>query len=146
MSRQCPEQLDALRTHATIESTESSNRIEGVVAAAGRVADLVVRNAQLRDRSEQEIAGYRDALRLVHESHADMGSRKASSFSCTRCSTVISLVRAGAGKARTTRSSSATARVRVRQQPEMLGEVPPEPDDAGICEALPHPQIGGKRT
>lgn len=70
--RQYPEQLDTLRTHASVESTESSNRIEGVVAAPGRVADLVVRNAQPRDRSEQEIAGYRDALRLVHESHADI--------------------------------------------------------------------------
>lgn len=36
------------------------------------MADLVIRNAQPRDRSEQEIAGYRDALALVHESHADM--------------------------------------------------------------------------
>jgi Fic family protein len=71
--RQYPEQLNTLRTHALVESTESSNRIEGVVAAPGRVADLVVRNAQPRDRSEQEIAGYRDALHLVHESNADMG-------------------------------------------------------------------------
>ena len=31
-----------------------------------------------------------------------------------------------------------------RRQPEMLGEVPPEPADAGICEGLPRPQIGGK--
>ena len=71
-TRQFPEQLDTLRTHATIESTESSNRIEGVVAAPGRVADLVVRRTEPRNRSEQEIAGYRDALQLIHESHADM--------------------------------------------------------------------------
>ena len=70
--RQYPEQLDTLRTHAQVESTESSNRIEGMVAAPGRVADLVVRRTQPRDRSEQEIAGYRDALQLIHESHADM--------------------------------------------------------------------------
>jgi amidase len=31
-----------------------------------------------------------------------------------------------------------------RRQPEMLGEVPPEPENAGICEGLPRPQIGGK--
>jgi Fic family protein len=68
--RQFPEQLETLRTHAVIESSESSNRLEGVVAQPGRVADLVVRRAEPRDRSEQEIAGYRDALQLIHESHA----------------------------------------------------------------------------
>lgn len=71
-TRQFPEQLEALRTHAIVESTESSNRIEGVVAAPGRVADLVVHRTEPRSRSEQEIAGYRDALQLIHESHADM--------------------------------------------------------------------------
>jgi Fic family protein len=70
--RQFPEQLDTLRTHAVIESTESSSRIEGVVAPPGRIADLVIRDAEPRNRSEQEIAGYRDALRLIHESHRDM--------------------------------------------------------------------------
>lgn len=70
--RQFPEQLETLRTHAMVESTESSNRIEGVVVAPGRVVELVVRHAQPRDRSEQEIAGYRDALQLIHESHDSM--------------------------------------------------------------------------
>jgi Fic family protein len=70
--RQYPEQLNTLRTHAQVESTESSNRIEGIVAAPGRVRDLVVHHTQPRNRSEQEIAGYRDALQLIHESHVDM--------------------------------------------------------------------------
>jgi Fic family protein len=70
--RQFPEQLETLRTHAVVESTESSNRIEGVVAPAGRVVDLVVHRTEPRNRSEQEIAGYRDALQLIHESQADM--------------------------------------------------------------------------
>lgn len=70
--RQFPEQLETLRSRATVESTESSNRIEGVVAAPGRIEALVVRSAEPRDRSEQEIAGYRDALQLIHESHAAM--------------------------------------------------------------------------
>ena len=69
---QYPEQLEQLRTHAMVESTESSSRIEGVVAAPWRVEDLVVRHTAPRDRSEQEIAGYRDALQLIHESHAHM--------------------------------------------------------------------------
>lgn len=68
--RQFPEQLDTLRTHAVVESAESSSRIEGIVARPGRVADLVVHGTEPRNRSEQEIAGYRDALQLIHESHA----------------------------------------------------------------------------
>ena len=43
-----------------------------MVAAPGRVAELVVRRTEPRTRSEQEIAGYRDALQLIHESHADI--------------------------------------------------------------------------
>src|ERR671921_487422 len=65
--RQHPERLDTLRAHAVIESTESSNRIEGVVVSGGRLADLVVRRAEPQNRSEQEIAGYRDALQLIHQ-------------------------------------------------------------------------------
>jgi Fic family protein len=68
--RQYPEQLDTLRTHALIESAESSNRIEGVVAGPGRVAELVIKRTEPRSRSEQEIAGYRDALQLIHQTHA----------------------------------------------------------------------------
>ncbi len=55
-----------------IESTESSNRIEGVVAPHRRIEALVLKSAAPRDRSEQEIAGYRDALNLIHESARDM--------------------------------------------------------------------------
>lgn len=69
---QTPEPLEALRSVAIIESTESSNRIEGVVAPAGRLRDIVLHATAPRDRSEQEIAGYRDVLQLVHESYADM--------------------------------------------------------------------------
>jgi len=69
---QAPEPLEALRRHAIVESTESSNRIEGVVAGRGRVKALVLKAASPHNRSEQEIAGYRDALRLIHESHANM--------------------------------------------------------------------------
>lgn len=69
---QIPEQLEVLRHAAAVESSESSNRIEGVVAAPGRVEAIVLKAAAPRDRSEQEIAGYRDALQLIHESHAHM--------------------------------------------------------------------------
>ena len=70
--RQTPEILEGLRTAAVVESSESSNRIEGVVAPLVRIEALVLRNSIPWNRSEQEIAGYRDALNLIHESHADM--------------------------------------------------------------------------
>ena len=70
--RQTPELLAALRNAAVIESTESSNRIEGVVAPHRRIEALVLKSAAPLDRSEQEIAGYRDALNLIHESARDM--------------------------------------------------------------------------
>lgn len=70
--RQTPQVLEGLRQAAVVESSESSNRIEGVVAAPGRVEALVLKSSTPRDRSEQEIAGYRDALNLIHESGKEM--------------------------------------------------------------------------
>ncbi len=67
-----PETLKGLRQIAMVESTESSNRLEGVVVAPSRLKSLVIRNAPPKSRSEQEIAGYRDALALIHESAAHM--------------------------------------------------------------------------
>ena len=70
--RQAPEALQALREAAIIESAESSNRIEGVTAPRERIEALIKRPAVPRDRSEEEIAGYRDALNLIHESALEM--------------------------------------------------------------------------
>lgn len=64
--RQSPQLLSALREIARVRSIESSNRIEGVTAATGRVAELAADRATPRDRPEQEIAGYRDVLTTVH--------------------------------------------------------------------------------
>ncbi len=64
--------LEALRAHAVISSTESSNRIEGVVAPIGRIRNLVVDRDRPENRAEQEIAGYRDVLNTIHQHHADM--------------------------------------------------------------------------
>ncbi len=69
---QSPEVLSDLRQVAAIESTESSNRLEGVVVAAHRLKSLVLKNATPKSRSEQEVAGYRDALGLTHESGEQM--------------------------------------------------------------------------
>lgn len=57
-----PEALKGLRQIAVVESTESSNRLEGVVVAPSRLKSLAIRNVTPKSRSEQEIAGYRDVL------------------------------------------------------------------------------------
>ncbi len=71
-ARQRPEVLETLRTAAVIESSESSNRLEGIVAPKSRIEALVLKDTRPRNRSEQEIAGYRDALNLLHQSARDM--------------------------------------------------------------------------
>jgi Fic family protein len=65
-SRQSPQVLKALREHALIESAVSSNRIEGVEVDQSRVATLLFGQSALRDRNEEEVRGYRDALSLIH--------------------------------------------------------------------------------
>lgn len=72
LRQRSPETLELLKTTAVIESTESSNRLEGVTASHERIEALVQRPTAPANRSEQEIAGYRDALNLVHESARDM--------------------------------------------------------------------------
>lgn len=67
-----PEVLRTMRRIAQVESAESSNRIEGIEAPRRRIQGLVVEGTAPRNRSEQEIAGYRDALALVHESAEHM--------------------------------------------------------------------------
>lgn len=71
-TRQSPQRLKALREHAMIESAISSNRIEGVQIEPARAKTVVLGNPALRDRNEEEVAGYRDALRLIHESSAEL--------------------------------------------------------------------------
>ncbi|MFJ2365722.1 Fic family protein [Pseudomonas sp. NPDC087697] len=69
---QSPEILRDLKQLAVIESAESSNRLEGVVVAPGRLKSLIIKNAEPKSRSEQEVAGYRDALSLIHEAAEGM--------------------------------------------------------------------------
>jgi Fic family protein len=70
--QQAPETLSRLRQIAIIESAESSNRLEGVTVSPARLEPLILRRTDPRNRSEQELAGYRDALALIHESASDM--------------------------------------------------------------------------
>jgi Fic family protein len=67
-----PEILEALELNALIESSESSNRMEGICAPRERIEALAAHGEEPRDRSEEEIAGYIEALRLIHESAGHM--------------------------------------------------------------------------
>ncbi|NGX54641.1 MAG: hypothetical protein KR126chlam2_00256 [Chlamydiae bacterium] len=69
---QSPETLKTLQQTAVVESTESSNRLEGIIAPHKRIADLVLKDTAPKNRSEEEIAGYRDALSLLHQSAKDI--------------------------------------------------------------------------
>ena len=71
-TRQASQRLKALREHALIESTVSSNRIEGVTVETRRVRELMFGTPLLRDRDEEEVRGYRDALALIHEHGAKL--------------------------------------------------------------------------
>ena len=70
--KQKSEVLEGLQMVAAIESTDSSNRLEGIVAPQARIKALVKDRVEPRDRSEQEIAGYRDAMELIHQAGKDM--------------------------------------------------------------------------
>jgi Fic family protein len=70
--RQAPEVLKGLREIAVIESSESSNRLAGVIVPAKRLKALIAQNTTPRDRSEQEVAGYRDALALILQLHSTL--------------------------------------------------------------------------
>ena len=66
-TKQSPQKLKVLREHALIESAISSNRIEGVVIDQARIGTVMFGKSRLRDRDEEAIRGYRNALKLIHE-------------------------------------------------------------------------------
>ena len=61
------DELKTLLEVALIQSTGASNRIEGIYTTDKRLKELVEQKAEPRNRSEQEIAGYRDVLNIIHE-------------------------------------------------------------------------------
>ena len=88
-TRQSPQKLKVLREHALIESAVSSNRIEGVEVDQSRIGTLIFARPVLKDRDEEEVRGYRDALRLIHESGAktewsSMPSRRSTASSASQ--------------------------------------------------------------
>ena len=68
-SRQSPQKLKVLREHALIESAISSNRIEGVEIERSRIGSVIFGQSLLKDRNEEEIQGYRNALTWIHEQY-----------------------------------------------------------------------------
>ena len=67
--KQRPVELNRLTEIAKIQSTESSNRIEGIVTTDARLRQLVENKTTPRNRNEEEILGYRNALNIVHENY-----------------------------------------------------------------------------
>lgn len=65
--KQQPEKLGRLVEIAKIQSTESSNAIEGIVTTSTRLKQLALEKTTPKNRDEEEIAGYRDALKIIHE-------------------------------------------------------------------------------
>ena len=65
--KQRPEELEKLIEFAKIQSTEASNAIEGIVTTSTRIKQLVEEKTTPKNRDEQEIAGYRDVLNIIHE-------------------------------------------------------------------------------
>lgn len=63
------DELRTLLDVAMIQSTGASNRIEGIFTTDKRLKELVSHKAKPRNRSEQEIAGYREVLQTIHESY-----------------------------------------------------------------------------
>ncbi len=66
--KQRPEELEKLVEIAKIQSTEASNAIEGIVTTNTRIRQLVEDRTTPKNRDEQEIAGYRDVLNVIHDS------------------------------------------------------------------------------
>jgi len=71
-TKQSPQVLKALIERALIESAESSNRIEGITVEHSRLKPLLLKNAKPKDRSEEEVAGYRKALELIHKNYESL--------------------------------------------------------------------------
>jgi Fic family protein len=64
-----PDILTSLVSVAQVQSTGASNRIEGVTTSDARLNVLMKESTTPRNRAEEEIAGYREVLKLVHENY-----------------------------------------------------------------------------
>ena len=147
-TKQSPQRLKVLREHALIESAISSNRIEGVTVDQSRVKAVVLGKSLLRDRDEQEIRGYRDALKLIHEQGAKLAISEKTILRLHRFSRA-NIGDAGKYKAKDSdiieRSPEGRVRVRfktvsARKTPAAMGELIEAWDS--LDERAVHPLIG----
>lgn len=69
--KQYVETFEVLRKKAVVESVKGSNAIEGIVTTDDRIQDIV-EGAEPATHEEQEIAGYKNALHLIHEEYENM--------------------------------------------------------------------------
>ena len=70
--RQSPDILESMLDIARVESAESSNRLEGIIVKHSRIKALIEKNSPPKNRSEEEVAGYRDALDRIHNMYEGM--------------------------------------------------------------------------
>ena len=75
--KQKPDGLEKLVEIAKIQSTKSSNAIEGIVTTNTRIRQLVEEKTTPKNRDEEEIAGYRDALNAIHLGYDTIDFREA---------------------------------------------------------------------
>lgn len=66
--KQCPKELEKLVGIAKVQSIEASFAIEGIVTTSSRIRQLVEEKIMPKNRDEQESAGYRDVLNIIHDS------------------------------------------------------------------------------
>lgn len=65
-----PEILDKLMEVPRIQSTEASNKIEGIYTSDKRLKEIVQKKSEPRNRNEKEIAGYREVLGMIQDSYS----------------------------------------------------------------------------
>jgi len=71
-----PDVFTRLESIAKVQSVKGSNAIEGIVTTDQRVNEIVNQNSAPLNHNEMEIAGYRDALNLIHENHDSLDIRE----------------------------------------------------------------------
>ena len=71
-----PDVFTRLESIAKLQSVKGSNAIEGIVTSDQRIHEIVNQNSAPLNHDEAEIAGYRDALKLIHENHGNLDIRE----------------------------------------------------------------------
>ena len=70
--RMYPGMFTSLQKIAVVQPVKGSNAIEGIITTDKRIEEIVNQSSAPLNHSEQEIAGYRDALNIIHEGHDDL--------------------------------------------------------------------------